>query len=1124
MREYTLKQLKVIESTKNNTAVMAGAGSGKTSVLVERYIRLLQEGFDCRRILAITFTNKAAGEMAERIRQKMIHHAEKNSAGQKQFWLEQKNLLANAYIGTIHGLCTNIIRANPVEAGVEPDFSVLDETEAMIFTEECLKNSLEKLLKARNIAMQKLCSEYGYKRIFAYLENLLSRFTLADVNNNDFLKKLAKGHLAVVSNLPEEKERFRQILHELLAGIDGMKATAHKKQLQNIKANLIQIEKALTQLPAALEQIGILDEHIDALNARSSDKELVQEIKASKQNFVEICYDNKALQLLPFWAEVVKTCVQDFSAAKRKRGVLTFDDLEYMAYRLLFDNPQLRYHYERKYDHIMMDEFQDTNKLQQGIAYLLAGRDGAKLYGEKLFIVGDDKQSIYRFRGADVSVFGKVREDIKSAEGLAIELLDNFRSRSEILAVCNDLFSQLLAAGEIKYQGLAAGKKTEKRKFPPVEALLLNEEEKEELSEAEAVAARLKQINREEGFAFSDMAVLLRAKTHLEDYIKAFEQKQIPYVVLDGQGFFEVPEIVDLLNLLRFLDNPQKDLALLGVLRSPFFALSDETLTYLILANKEDSYWSKLCGDIPEAINTMQKRLILRAREILSGFLQKANIYPLGVLLRIIVDKLKVMPLTMVYYDAKQRYANIEKLIDIVFAFEYEKNGSLSDFLLHVDNLLAKGARESLEQIESEQSDAVKVLTVHKAKGLQFKVVVVSECGTSFYSEKDAVFYEQSKGFAIKVRGLSGKLETTSFFKQLRAIDAQENTEEMKRLLYVAMTRAEERLILSGLRGKNIEKQSWLNWLLNSFTEQDGYLQGATGKIKLITKNDLSFTETDSLEKLQAYSAKCDIEKLLPMAQPLPAQKQSRFYFSATSLLIYKHCQKQYYYKHVLAMPEFEIAKVEHGVSSVEPQANIIGLIVHEVLQNIKKGSFVGALATACRKYLLPEEVQIAEKNIAPWLEEYIRGSLFSGFSKKKHLNEYRFNLPLFHEANANYWFTGSIDCLIFEDDGSMGIVDFKTDRSSEGKLEEYGMQLAIYKLVAETLYSGSFVNYARLHLVRLNEFLEVDLSEIEAKDIELLCKEISIKEKETDFSPNNDWCSFCNFAYFCPYCNKKTL
>ena len=1119
MSEYTLQQKQAIESIKTNTAVVAGAGSGKTSVLVERYIGLLQAGFDCRRILAITFTNKAAGEMAERIRQEMSRQTDMAKGERKNFWLEQKNVLSAAYIGTIHGLCTSIIRTNPLQADVEPDTAVLDETEAMLFAESTVRSTLHELLKNNDTSIKILCTEYGYSRIFHQLENFLSEFTPEQVEQEDFAQQLSQGHKNAVKSIAKSKKAFWQELLFLLAGINELNDNAHRAALESIAANLWQIEQALTCLPDDLGKLEILSVYIDPLSARSRDGEQVKLVKECKQKLAQNCYDSKALAFLPHWTKIIKKCVLNFSEEKRKRGVLTFADLEHTAFKVLSGDALLRAGYAQKYNHIMVDEFQDTNELQKSIVYLLAGEDNTRLKNHKLFVVGDDKQSIYRFRGADVNVFGRVRSDIKEGGGQEIELMDNFRSTEKILAVCNDLFSVLMGEGSIKYLPLRAGKNVEVEDTSPVEILLV-EREKNHLTEAQAVAARLKRLNVEEQISFSQMAVLLRAKTNIGSYINAFEEQGIPYNVLDGQGFFAVPEVVDILNVLRFLDNSLRDASLLGVLRSPLFALDDETITNIALCSKENSLWQKIMN-FSGILAGEQRENFLRAQVILHELLQAASIYSLGALLRMVIDKLKVMQLMLLYSDAKQRYANLEKLVDIVFAFEYEKNGGLSEFIAHVAKLLQKEAREGLEQIESELSDAVKLLTIHKAKGLQFKVVAVAECASSFYSERDAVFYDKKTGLAIKVRNTEGLLEQTEYFSTLRELDKKANNEEMKRLLYVAMTRAEEKLILSGVHDKNQKKETWLNWVLRVFEEQENFLQGATSRIVKASCDEKFICQSAIPDKTKKECAFYDLKELLPKALPLTDSSKT-FTFSATALNDYRHCQKLFYYKYLLALPEFIDSKRGEGKGD-ELAPNIIGIIVHDVLRSAGTLPLPVALAAAVDKYVQADDkARYKEKNIKPWLQAYLEGSLFTELNEQKNLSEFSFNLPLFTYADKQFCFSGSIDKLVFTQTGGMEIIDFKTDKETAGKLEEYGMQLAIYALAAEYLHTDKKVESAKLHFVRLNESLVLSVKkELPAltKEIQTLCEEISGKIAEEEFTCDSAWCKFCAYSYVCPYC-----
>ena len=703
MKEYTAEQIKAIESVNINTAVVAGAGSGKTSVLVERYIRLVAGGTDCRRILAITFTEKAAGEMSARIRAQMAERAgacarEGDSAGETN-WLAQKDLLPRAYIGTIHGLCAGIIRANPMAAGVAPDAQILDESGGRLLLAEAAQAAFARLLPD-SAALASLCEEYGYYRVFQYTKSIMEKFTAEETADAGFPGRLAAGCRGALERTAAAKREFFLALDELLSLSDSVKGTKLDGALAQMRRNLAEIEKTLTNLPDDMDSLSFIDALLGKVHRQGKIKLAVDAAKISWEKVVGGCRDCRALKIMPCWAEVLKACAGEFALLKKRRMALTFSDLENIALKTLKEDQTLLRKYMDKYRHIMIDEFQDTSKAQKEIAYLLSGGDAQTLRGEKLFIVGDERQSIYRFRGADVGVFIRARQEmlVNSADA-QIELSANFRSREEIIAVCNHLFScPAPGLSDMGYKPMRIGRIEQEKRAAgePVELLLVNEAVGGgHEAEAAAIARRLLLL-RGEGFSFADMAVILRARTHLSAYTNALEAFGAPYSLLDGQGFFQAPEIIDILNILRFLENCLRDLPLLGLLRSPLFGLDDNAITLVALSGGSEPFWHKLKNFPAGGLNGEQKQLAERAIKILEKLAQAARILYPGPLLRAVIEELRLMPLLLAYPDGRQKYANMEKFVDTAFAFEQETDGGLGEFIAHIDGLSAVGAREGL--------------------------------------------------------------------------------------------------------------------------------------------------------------------------------------------------------------------------------------------------------------------------------------------------------------------------------------------------------------------------------------------------------------------------------------------
>ena len=548
MTEFTLQQQLAIETIDRNVAVSAGAGSGKTRVLVERFMYILSQGMqspheavDASQILAITFTRKAAGEMKARIRKAMAVKAAADTDG---YWRAQLRSLERAQIATIHSLCSRILRENPVEAQLDPSFIMAEDFDGQQFIRQCLRSFIRHELKRGDEDIRRLLGIYGMSSfrnmLEALLPNMQELFAFGD---------LSAPYEKALADLEAAKEKFRDNLAELLAKrAEYTKAkTAGREKLDNLAAAERQIIKELA-IPCADTYLALMK------NIRLSGEanELHTELKAIGTAFTFAAADKAALELMPAWERVLQRMDAYLAQTKQEQDFLTFDDLEWLAVKLLLENQQVRHKYQKKFRYIMVDEFQDTNDRQRRLVYLLCGDSDEKLQGRKLFIVGDPKQSIYRFRGADVSVFARARQEIKAGGGAYLTLTKNFRSVDKVLAACNEAFSRLLgedASQDVFFEALDFNKQSQLR--PTLLQIVYSKEDKavKRRLEAIAVAKKIKELHAG-GKEYGKMAILLRAMTNCQVLTKALQQAQVPYLVVDGRGFYELQEVLDILNLL----------------------------------------------------------------------------------------------------------------------------------------------------------------------------------------------------------------------------------------------------------------------------------------------------------------------------------------------------------------------------------------------------------------------------------------------------------------------------------------------------------------------------------------------------------------------------------------------
>jgi len=939
-----------------NIAVTAGAGSGKTSVLVERYLWCLRNnGYRVRRIVAITFTEKAAGEMLGRIRARVMEHAT-SGMGDTGRWEEMLEKLSLANIATIHGFCQRLLREFPIEAGVDPNFEVFDEAVRRI----CLIHLIDDVIRQRAAAYDSNMATLAELRMPSTLRNMLLQLIESRETSVPWAKSIIQ-------------DTFPNYLHQLQTLIEDLQ----QQGIRQLASNL-QWQETMTLIRSLIPDgdtsklthrcMNILDydsqfrgqtnsdEQLTTLKMLRKDCRMVAANKAWKQDGrnarlkeafsqLKLLYDNhlptfeirEELEKSGFLAqqalaELFLSVYELYQQEKTARRVLDFDDLQERAL-ILLDNPVVHSILSRRYDYIMVDEFQDTNQLQWDIIRKLGMAEG-KFVQDRFCIVGDEKQSIYMFRGAEVAVFGEVRRELQRAnldhnvlsvppnipqrgdmpqiqenqKSGELIMAENFRSSPPLIFFFNHLFSHLFPSTldsdrpyDVRHQELVAsrpskpgsrslGKFREPGNKPvsthPVEFLFVHHaedasDEQSQLDEPELVALRIRELL--EVVNYADIAVLLRTRTRLKEFEDALRRYDIPFVVAGGIGFYQQQEIYDLVNLLRILVDYRQDIALAGVLRSPLFSFSDDQLLYVALGVKEEhppappqggnahppgppqgginrsakfilpqkggtnrsakfilpqTLWEKLehhaqsLENIPEELDPPK---FLHAYNLLSLWKSQTDRIPVTHLLRHILEDTGLYGILSGDRRKVQIFINIEKLLDIARTFEGAGFQTLNDFVTYLDLLIEIEERESEAQINLEGMDAVRLMTIHAAKGLEFPVVIVPELDRPFnYGIGESIYVDTVKSGngkhpAVGIKGLDPEQnyasEDTVLRKYLKWINEEKTDAEMKRLLYVACTRAEDQLVLSGTLSKKLSKNSWMAWLLHIFPLEDSILQ-----------------------------------------------------------------------------------------------------------------------------------------------------------------------------------------------------------------------------------------------------------------------------------------------------------
>lgn len=1124
----TPEQALAINTIKSNVSLLAGAGSGKTYVLMKRFVQILRADLSVNptNIVAITFTRKAADEIKGRVRQAVSECVEQAQNDLERLrWQEHLQKVESAPISTIHSLCSRILRDNPVETQLDPEFTILEDFEAQDFFKETLQQYLRKNIK-ENAALRRLVQTYGVNSFVNQVTALGDK--LSELVRED---NLAEPYLKAKEELPALQKKLFAALREVIEAREALGAKTKGRQTLTEAAGLL--DEMQKQLLAPEPDCSLLDASgVVKVSGKALAAELTN-LKNLRQELNHVLLNAKGCDLVQDWLAVLQEFYACLSARKQENNVLFNDDLDLLAIEHLQKNEALRQKYQERYKYIMVDEFQDTNERQRQLIYLLCGN---KLDNtNNLFIVGDVKQSIYRFRHADVSVFNRVKEDIAQNAGKNLGMKTNFRSTQSIVESCNTAFCQLmdLPKEEIcleHHEGANTGGAKVCLLQVPYKSKDddLGAKEDKWQKEAEAIAAYLQQeLPKVEPQLRpgASKAILLRAMTHCEILRQTLQGYGINCVVVKGKGFYEQQEVLDILNLLAALHNRYASLELAGALRSNYFGLDDVTLTQLFWQTENDKpLWDVLqavgSGGLQLNLPPEQQALAVQAAERLRSLRQAAALMALPELFAQLWDELKPEFVLSQQENGPSKLANVKKLRRLAQQYCQTKQASLAEWLQNVKDLRASSSKEPAATVQAD--DALQIMTIHNSKGLEFDLVILPQLDKSVKGDTASIKYlpgkEGEQGLlGIKVPDKEMQLQNSGVYELAKARDSELEEEESRRLLYVAMTRAQKQLLMVGTVAEEklpeavIALPSAKGWWqqLQAVYEADWEKQESSCPwVRLLCADALSPAVEQQGEQQQLA--------LEPLAlAPLPAYATcGRTCFTASALQTYLHCQRQYYYQQVLAVPELE--QTVAGEQAHELPASVTGSIVHKALELYNGYNAEAVFAIALDEFAPGAEAAQARS----MFNAYISSDLYKALPKKQK-RELEFVQPLQQELAAE----GVIDLLAFDEDDKMIIVDYKTGtppEPDEVKLG-YAYQLALYKDAAEKLYPGKRVVRAELHFLQNMSVWQLPLDKSYLQEAVELCEEISGKGEEDDFACIcNESCAYCHYAYLCPQKNKE--
>ena len=1008
------QQLAAVEAG-GEVFVSAGAGTGKTAVLVERVVRAVcDRGLGVDSILVITYTRRAAGELRMRIRAALAER------GRHDFARE----LDGAWISTIHGFCARLLKAYPLAAGLDPRFRELDEAQAAVLRSEAFGAALAEFCAGDDPQRLELLATYGSDRLRRMLTSVyetlraagreLDLAVAARPELGDRVDELRGAATSLVSD-PEATDAQRRTAAELLELLERDRRPDRLMNLTGFKARGDRAAAYCESL-AAVEQAA-LDE------AAARDRALLQE-------------------LLSVFAE-------RYAQAKARESALDFEDLQLEARELLRSQPALREREQARFRSILVDEFQDTNRLQTEIVDLLQTPE------TELFFVGDEFQSIYGFRHADVQVFRERRE--AAAQPLSLTL--NYRSRPEVLAAVNELFGPDFGS---EFQQLAAAAEFPDPVFGhPVELLVTDKESYKDSGvhwrrgEARAVARRVREFVDTGAATPGEIVLLFAAGTDAEWYEDELRRAGLPTYRATGKGYFGQQQVVDMLMYLRLLQNRYDDSALLSVLASPFVGVSNDALALLRRVASRRPLFAGLEHALPPGLSERDERLMRAFRQRYDRLVEAMPRLSLERLCEQIVAEHDYDMAVLAQWDGRRRYANMRKLARLARSYEELRGPDVEGFVRFVVEQEAVGAHQLEAVAEEEGAEAVRLLTIHAAKGLEFKVVIVADAGRDRVPPSpDEILALPDGRFGFRVADpVTAKRRGAFDYEAVRKARQESEQAERLRLYYVAMTRAKERLVVSGSvdLGSERETPTPIAWVLDRLAAEEELAQVAETPLELVRGDARLLVRLDrhrpepaelepalardepgqlalfgALDEVAARAAAPTLPQLVALPDP-PLHRARRLSF--TSLSLFEQCAYKYFARYGLGMSERPVEAEGDGARS----GTEIGSAVHALLEELDLAAPV-----------VPElEDDVVRGFVAAYCESDLarRVAGLPGVEKERHFT-FEHDGALVH---------GFIDAFHLAD-GRALVVDYKTNALGEASPDDvvehdYRLQRLVYAL-----------------------------------------------------------------------------
>jgi ATP-dependent helicase/nuclease subunit A len=1169
--ELTPEQLRAVERRDGSLLVRAGAGTGKTAVLVERFVRaVVDDGAPVEAVLAITFTEKAAAEMRSRVRRRFIELG----LG------EQARAAESAWISTIHGFCSRVLRAHALSAGIDPDFRVLDELEAERLAIEAFDGALEDFMDEDLAERVEVVASYTPDRLRDMVRTAHSHLR----SRGQRRPCLEEAHPPRPAG---ERERLESAVRGALAELGAAASSA------GVDAALGRLEACAALLDGLPAGEVAAPEDVEGLDVKGRSNALsgaaCREYREALAAYSSLCVAVREQRNHAMLRALLELYGERYERLKRSRSGLDFEDLELITRDLLAGDDGVREQYASRFAHVLVDEFQDTNPLQNELLGLLA-RDN-------LFRVGDDNQSIYRFRNADVGVFRRHWEEAAAA-GRGESIAVNFRTRGEVLDAIDLAFERLW--GE-HYEPLreAPGARAEPPKVSPSVELIVVDRPRARWDErfdpagdpfgtamhgappwraveARLLARRVDELTRHGPWRFGDVVLLFRATTAMGLFERAFEERGIPVHVVGGRGYWSQQQVADLRHWLSALANPLDELAIYSVLASPLVGLSLDAVALIGLhANRlhrdplwllEEAFTASASTNGSSA--SLREQLPEADRRRVTSFLERLRLerrVAQQVSLETVIDR----AVTLTGYDrhvlslpgGARRMANVRKLMRLAREYEADEGRDLRGFIDSVAERDLIQTREGEAPLEAEALDAVRLMTVHRAKGLEFPVVCLADLGKEGRDDEGTLRISEDGSVGLRLARLGGGAVESERLERIKAEQRAAAEDEERRIFYVACTRAQQHLILSG--ATDLEKRREpgelcepMRWVWRGFCPGlPG--EGATGE-------HVDLREGREVRVRWTAATPFNLDELLPeadraLARPAAAAPGAGDGFeqpevalgaapapralpvsrlSYSGLEDYRRCGYRFYLERALRLGPVE--KPHADEPAIEPglPGLLRGTLLHAMLEGLD-----------FRRPRVPSEAEVAKlmerhgerprpedvADLRGMVEGVVASALRERIARARRVRTelpFAFTLEPRGARGRSLLVNGVVDVLASEDRGAL-VVDWKSDplegrEPDELLAEAYSTQRLIYALAG--LRSGAErVEVAHCFMERPDEpafaaFTAADAERLESELLELASGVVEARF-EPAAEPHYGLCADCpGRAALCSWGPERTL